>query len=467
MSKYKGCARVIPKNKDALFLPFQNLWITDKNNFKLMEKSRQIGLTWSTAYTVVERIAMADAKNDQWVSSRDELQAKLFIDDCKTFAKVMNLAAKDLGEVVLQENEKGKVTAYVIEFANGKKIYSMSSNPDAQAGKRGNRFLDEFAVHKDPKKLFDIAKPGLTWGGNLEIISTHRGSNNFFNQLIREVREAGNPKGISLHRVTLSDALEQGILWKLQQTWLEDDPRQEMDEEAYFESVRKGCSDEESFQQEYMCNPADDDSAFLDYELIASAEYNKDSNDWGKTEGGTLYAGLDIGRKNDLTVLWVVEKLGDVYYTRHVEAMKKMRKSDQEAIIYPWFSKCARVCLDYTGLGIGWGDDAQDTFGSHKVECITFTSSTKEALAWPVRGAMEDRKVRIPFDPKIRADLRAVTKQVSTGGAVRFTAERTADGHSDHFWALALALNAASQPVAPIEFWASGRRNSLDMRGYA
>jgi phage FluMu gp28-like protein len=84
----------------------------------------------------------------------------------------------------------------------------------------------------------------------------------------------------------------------------------------------------------------------------------------------------------------------------------------------------------------------------------------KEALAYPVRGAMEDRTVRIPYDPKVRADLRQVTKVVTPAGNIRFTAERTPDGHADHFWALALAKHAASSPSAPIEFMSGGPRES-------
>ena len=57
---------------------------------------------------------------------------------------------------------------------------------------------------------------------------------------------------------------------------------------------------------------------------------------------------------------------------------------------------------------------------------------------------MEDRRLRIPHDGKIRADLRSVTKQVTGAGNIRFTAERTRDGHADRFWALALAIHAAS-----------------------
>lgn len=461
--KLKGNAKVIPANRDAIFLPYQSRWITDPSRLKLMQKSRQIGLSWSTAYAADERTASTDARVDQWVSSRDDLQARLFLEDCKMWAGIMNQAAKDLGEVVI--DPKNKISAYVLEFANGRRIHSMSSNPDAQAGKRGGRILDEFALHPDPRKLWSIAYPGITWGGAMEIISTHRGSKNFFNLLVREIVEGGNPKGISLHTVTLQNALDDGFLFKLQQMLPADDERQAMDEAQYFDFIRAGCADEESFQQEYMCNPADDDVAFLEYDLIASAEYPQTAN-WKQLEGGRLFAGIDIGRKSDLTVLWVVELLGDVLYTRHIERLQNMRKSDQERIIWPWLARCDRACIDATGLGIGWADDAQDQFGESRIEAVTFSTRVKEALAYPIRGAMEDRKLRIPYDPKIRAALRQVTKQTTSTGNVRFTAERTADGHADEFWALGLAIQAASQQGSlPIEFQSTGVRASLELDG--
>lgn len=434
-----GNAKIIPVNQQAIFLSFQSDWVEDRSRLKLMEKSRQIGISWSTAYGMVSRIALQSARYDEWVSSRDEIQARLFLEDCKLWADITDIAARSLGEIAIDDQ---KHTAHVMHFANGKRIHSMSSNPDAQAGKRGSRVLDEFALHPDPRKLWSIAYPGITWGGQMEVISTHRGSKNFFNGLVREIKEGGNPKKISLHTVTLQDALDAGFLWKLQQNLPPEDERQAMDEADYFAWVKSGAADEESFLQEYMCIPGDDDAAFLEYDLIASSEYALLDN-WTAIEGGELYAGVDIGRKSDLTVLWIVERLGDVLYTRHVEALRNMRKSDQEKVLYPWFAKCARICIDYTGLGIGWGDDAQDKFGKYRVENVTFSNQVKEALAYPVRSRMEERRVRIPYSGDIRADLRQITKQVTPAGNIRFTAERTPDGHSDRFWALALAIHAA------------------------
>lgn len=462
--KYRGRAKCIPQDPQAIFLPYQAAWIKDRSRLKAMEKARQIGISWSTAYAAVERAAAQGARFDEWVSSRDDIQARLFVEDCKLWGGIANIAARDLGEVVLDEDKKA--SAYVLQFASQRRIHSMSSNPDAQAGKRGSRILDEFALHREQRKMWAIAYPGITWGGSLEVISTHRGSRSFFNSLIKEARYGGNPKKISLHRVTLQDALDQGFLFKLQQALPADDERQDMDEAAYFDFVRSGCADAESFAQEYMCEPADDDSKFLDFELITACEYLAHERwqlDLGTQALGRLYAGVDIGRKKDLTVLWVVEELGDVLYTRHVQCLEKMRKSDQEAILWPWFEVCDRVCIDVTGLGIGWVDDAQDRFGEHRIEGVTFTAPVKERLAYATRGAMEDRALRIPDDPQIRADFRKLQKVTTDSGNVRFVAERDADGHADRFWALALAKAAASTPAAPIEYQAVPRAaNDLD-----
>ena len=468
-------AQNIPANPEGLFLPYQEKWILDRSRLKLMEKARQIGLSWSTAYAADERTAEAGARWDQWISSRDDLQARLVIEDCKMFAKLLQLAAEDLGERVIDAERK--ISAYVLHFANGRRIHSMSSNPDAQAGKRGGRILDEFALHPDPRKLWSIAYPGITWGGNMEVISTHRGSANFFNMLIREVREHGNPKKISLHRVTLQDALDQGFLWKLQQSLPDGHEVLEYDEAGYFEFIRSGCADEESFQQEYMCVAADDASAFLEYDLIAGCEYGG-GEEWeidvgaireppvhepplhGSPLRGRLFGGLDIGRKKDLTVLWVLELLGDTLYTRQIVELRNMSKPDQEKVLWPIMAKLDRCCLDYTGLGIGWGDDAKLKFGEYRVECLTFTPRVKEELAYPVRGKMEDKKLRIPYKPEIRADLRAVTKETTAAGNIRFTAERSENGHADRFWALALAIHAARSFGGPLTYESLGSRPS-------
>src|SRR3546814_11063796 len=92
-----------------------------------------------------------------------------------------------------------------------------------------------------------------------------------------------------------------------------------------------------------------------------------------------------------------------------------MSKADQEAVIWPWMERCSRTCMDATGLGIGWADDAQRKFGQYAVEAVTFTPRVKEALAYPVRATMEARRLRIPYNKQVRSEERRVGKEcVST-----------------------------------------------------
>jgi phage FluMu gp28-like protein len=166
------------------FLPYQLRWLNDDSPLRIIQKSRQVGMTYTDAYHSVKLATRKNAKYDVFISSRDKFQAKLSIDDCKNWAEVLELLVTDLGEVVFDETNN--TSAYVIQFANGRRIFSLSSNPNALAGKRGHVKLDEFALHQDQRLLYRIAKPVTTWGGTLSLISTHRGAHTVFNQLVRD-----------------------------------------------------------------------------------------------------------------------------------------------------------------------------------------------------------------------------------------------------------------------------------------
>lgn len=426
-------------NEDAFFLPYQKKWILDNSRIKIMEKSRQIGMSWSTAYRLVRNHAFASTGRDSWVSSRDELQAKLFIEDCKKFANILNVAFSESGRgSVVNSSDSSS-----IEFANGSRIWSLSSNPDAQAGKRGARVLDEFALHPDSEKLYAISLPGITWGGNIEIISTHRGKDSFFNKLIEEVRFGDNPKNISYHRATLQDALEQGLLKKIKKSLPPDCEIAHMDEAMYFDYIKKSCADEAMFMQEYMCEPACDSDRFLSYNLIEKCLYNSSDLHWQKisSKANPLYLGVDIGRTCDLSVFWLLEKSADVLYTRDVKTLKNASFAEQEIVLESYLQNPSlrRVCIDNTGIGRQFAERAISRYGSSRIEAITFTQTTKELIAYPLKNMFEEVLLRIPNNTEIIADLHKVRKMYSVRGNIVFNSNKDSNGHSDRFWALALA----------------------------
>jgi phage FluMu gp28-like protein len=100
------------------------------------------------------------------------------------------------------------------------------------------------------------------------------------------------------------------------------------------------------------------------------------------------------------------------------------------------------VAIDQSGLGRQFAERAIERYGTTRVEGVSFTQASKETLAYPVRTAFENASIRIPDDVDVIADLHAVKRETTNNGTIRFKAERTNDGHSDRFWALALALYA-------------------------
>ena len=79
---------------DRFLLPYQRRWVSDTSRLKLIEKSRQIGMTWTAAYESVRTTCGRGQRCDYWIASRDELQGRLFIEDCARWAKVFHKAAR-------------------------------------------------------------------------------------------------------------------------------------------------------------------------------------------------------------------------------------------------------------------------------------------------------------------------------------------------------------------------------------
>ncbi len=423
---------------DKYFMPYQAAWINDPGNLKICEKGRQIGLSYADSYDSVRKAAVKNGK-DVWVMSRDEVQAKQYILYCKRWSNVLKYAAQDLGEQVFQMDNGRPVKIQVLTFASGASIYALSSNPDAIVGKTGHVKLDEFALHKDQRTLYAVAKPVIQWGGTLSIISTHRGAQTVFNEIITDIKERGNPMGWSLHTIPIQIAVEQGIVEKINAVAGRNESR-----EAWLARQRAECLDEESWLQEYCCVPADESSAFITYDMISACEDDCAAKGFAYLETCTnpVYIGFDVARTHDLSVIDVEEKIGDVFWERMRIEMRGRSFSEQEFELarLMHLQSVRRCCIDSTGLGTQLAERATARWG-FRAEGVRFTGPVKEELAFPLRAAHEDRTLRYPRSDALRADLRGIKKETTEAGNIRFVGE-SADSHCDRFWAKALALHA-------------------------
>ena len=164
-----------------------------------------------------------------------------------------------------------------------------------------------------------------------------------------------------------------------------------------------------------------------------------------------LVMGIDFGRRHDLTVAWTLRQTGDVQQTVEVLEMHRTPTPEQVERLRPRLRKVRRVCLDYTGAGVGLGDYLVKEFGEWdparhkfgKIELCHFSNTLKLEIFSKLRMAFEKRSLRVPVNRVIREDLHSVNRVSTPAGQITYRAPHNADGHADRCTALALALHAA------------------------
>lgn len=424
------------------FLPYQLAWLNDRSRLKIAEKSRRIGWTYVQAYEDARDAALQDGM-DVWFSSADESAAREYILYVQQWAQLFNLAAEYLGEVVISKADD--IKALSIRFASNHRVNALSSTPKAFRSKGGKLVLDEYGFHPDPDALWRAASPIITWGYPARVISTHNGMAGRYYRMVDEARK-GNKW--SLHSTTIVQAIDQGLVDKILKRRATQAERDE-----FLADCRATAGDEETFQQEYMCQPIDAATAWLSWDLLTSAEHPQ-AGDPEDYQGGPCFIGMDIGRRRDLTVIEVDELIGDVFWTREVVRLKGRSFAEQDAELDRLVDRydVKRISMDQTGIGEKPVEDAKKRYKRHPrrpaVEGVIFSSPVKQELATLLRQSYEDRRLRTPPERAYREAHHAVRKVVTAAGNPRFDADRSEVGHADEFWAHALAVSAATQPQA-------------------
>ncbi len=431
-------------------LPYQLGWVRDNHRMKLCEKSRRIGWTYISSLRRVYR-ALRAPRHDAWWVTRDLGTAREFIRYCRQWATTCRaIGLRRLGDCAPAGARAAGARTHALAFANGSRITALSSAPDALAGKGGDIGLDEFALHRHQDLLYTVARPATMWGHQLEIVSTHRASTTLFNRLCAGARSGRDPQWHH-YRVTIEDAVAGGLVERVNARVVHRGGAP-LSTAAFLAQERAGCLSEAMWRQEYLCEPQDSEAALLSYALITACE-----SEWAALRAGAAdgpgYLGMDIGREHDLTVLWVVERLGDVLYTRAVEVLERAPFQAQlEALTLLWRrARVQRGAVDAGGMGAMLAEQAAARLGGHRLEAVRISAPVQEALALNVLRHCQERTVRLPAEPVIRHDLHQVQRQVTIGGHVRYQAPRTGAGHADRFWALALALHAAGLPGGRVD----------------
>ncbi|KAF3999054.1 terminase large subunit domain-containing protein [Glaciimonas immobilis] len=420
---------------------YQKHWLADKSRFKIGMFCRQSGKTFTTTLEVVDDCFEAEAHGGRarWVIlSRGERQAKEAIEEgVKKHCQAYSIGIKEIeGEFKAESGER--YTMLDVLLPGGSRITALPANPDTARGFSANVFLDEFAFHADSRKIWTALFPVISNGWKLRVTSTPNGKGNKFYELMTDKKLEGV---WSRHLVDIYDAVAGGL------------PRD-------VAAMRAALNDEDAWAQEFELKWLDEASAWLSFSLIDGVEHDQ-AGDPLHYAGGPCFVGVDIGLRNDLFVIWVLELVGDVLWTREIITRKRAKFAEQDALLDDVFVRynVLRACIDQTGMGEKPVEDAKTRYGASRVEGVLFTVPTKLTMATAGKEAFEDKKIRIPLgDSDLRSDLHKLKKISGPTGAPRFVADSDSAGHADRAWACFLAVNASDAPSGLVKVISRARR---------
>lgn len=381
------------------------------------------------------------------------------------------------------------------------RILILAASPRTARGFSGDLILDEFAFHEHADRIWDAAEPIISSNPQFQvrIASTHNTPNCLFNRMIRD----GNypVASITLSQAWRMGRGDRAEIEAFRDRWARIDPEncrrwweqtggkpQPQDAISCMSIKRMGpdgrgleitpeereaeAIDRLTYRKNYENEPNDgNNNPILSWEAIrrccTAPLFSPDQNAWGdstiemlsRTMGDVL-VGQDFARQGDLSVvslLLVGDRLRHIARLEMRDVSSPEQRRQMERLVKALGHRVRRVCIDMTGNGTGLAEELADRYGSlilpvhfgRSVEMDEMmrldgdkrgTMPIPERMAIDLARAFDDGLIEIPDDSVLLDDLRKPYR-VQSGNRVSIAAAKTAEGHADRFWSLALALH--------------------------
>lgn len=410
--------------KDKILLPYQKEAVKgiDSKRFSVLLWSRQTGKSFTVSYYAILR-ALAYDNHRVLLVSPSERQSKELLEKVKYHVTSLKLA----GVSYFEDTETFTLEA---RFPNGSKIVALPSKPETVRGYSGDVILDEAAFFDKGFEVYQAVYPTITRKQHykLIVISTPKSKKDLFYYIWNLAQE--EKEYWFSYKLTIYDAVKKGL-------------------NINPEELRRGIKNDLVWKTEYLCEFMDSEEVLLPYEVIQACEEDTKIEDLKQLDG-EIFIGIDIGRRKDLTVISVLERLGSVLYLRKQEILQNMSFSQQMEIINHFCYYARRVAIDETGIGMQMAEEMKKKWGEFKILPVYFTAKAKEELASKLLTKFQDKTIKIFPDNDLREDLHSVKRIVSDKGNIRYEGS-TENSHADRFWSLALAVYAVSEPVWPVK----------------
>lgn len=486
------------QQKDLLLDFWQDQYIRSMARFTAIVKSRRVG--WSFICSLKGLIKAMDPDRigytKQFVSYNEE-DALEKISYAKQFYESMPDC--DAKKKLITDNK----SMLCFQDKNGitqSRLISIPCRPPR--GKGGDISLDEYAIYnaKMQKLVYDAALPVISRGGTIEMGSSPLGKIGQFYEILTDK--------------TTYDYERYNIPWWFCRDLCVDVPtavkiapslstveRVETFGTKIIKQIFQN-NDFETFRQEYECDFIDSSESYIPLDLIyantpgkrdsdidlSACEKMSDDEYWEynrgidfqaykdidtailnyrpEVHGETLYLGFDVGRVHDATAIFLIGKMPDGRKRDFARIeLRNVEFEAQENMILQAYKELPiyRGRMDMTGIGRPVYEKLHKKLGD-RLEGVIFTPEEKEIMAIDVKRGLEQREFLLSNDKEFHRQIHSIKRTSNGGKYFRYDAERNDKGHSDSFWAWALANSAVSKTEKKSNnFYAQRRLKRLEI----
>ena len=317
-----------------------------------------------------------------------------------------------------------------ITFRNGSTIVALPNSENLLRGYTAHLVVcDEAAFfHNDEAIFTGVLTPMLaTTDGAMIVSSTPWGTKTVFHQLNHD------PDWRLIH-VPWTRALAEGVY-----------------KQPFAAEVEKiKATNPQNYRMEYLAEFAEDTDTWLTQDLLAKAVAEDLSYlPFDSHATGAFYAGVDLAERVDHTAIAVIRREGDRLDLVHVHVFP-LGTSLASAIGYlktlrDRWTRLHAAYVDNTKHGDYIITDMREA-GVAEAEGVHFTQQRKQEMAQLLRQRLAEGTLHLPYDRKLLDELNTETYTLTKTGGVAL--EHPAGTHDDLFWALALAVFAATNTPA-------------------
>lgn len=199
------------------------------------------------------------------------------------------------------------------------------------------------------------------------------------------------------------------------------------------------------WKREMLAEWAEDQNVWLPQSLISKCINHKlEFLEFEEYMKGCFYAGLDLGKHQDYSVLSVVQMQDDMRRLTHCHQFP-LGTSYASVIGYvktlcDRWQQINKVLVDKTGVGDYIVEDMRNA-GIRQTEGVNFTLQVKEQMATYLKQTMVEAKFALPYDSDLIAELNVERFELTKTGKIQFSHPQGT--HNDRFWSTALAVYAS------------------------